>query len=142
MFSETRFKGSIVEDDYFLKLEFNSVKEALEFAEKNKFQDLIVESRTGLENPWSVTYGERVPYKDLTVGEKAIIGLIYKKYKEWAKNHSLKNSMFTDFVSDCIAFEDKDLRYYANYMYLCDYEAEMTTIKLDLNNFVNLVDKK
>ena len=68
-------------------------------------------------------------YQELTNAEKMLVGYIYDLYFQWLKDcylpgapTYLKSSMFTDFLSD-VKIED-DLKYYADYIYLCEYKDE------------------
>lgn len=68
-------------------------------------------------------------YQELTNAEKMLVGYIYDLYFQWLKDCHLpgvptylKNSMFTDFLS-YVKIED-DLKYYADYLYLCEYKDE------------------
>lgn len=68
-------------------------------------------------------------YQELTKAEKMLVGYIYDLYFQWLKDCHLpgaptylKNSMFSDFLSD-VKVED-DLKYYADYLYICKYKDE------------------
>lgn len=65
-------------------------------------------------------------YNELTSAEKILVGYIYDLYFKWLTERNspafLKNSMFSDFAR-MMNFDD-DLKYYADYLYLCDYQDE------------------
>lgn len=65
-------------------------------------------------------------YSELTSTEKILVGYIYDLYFKWLTERNspafLKNSMFSDF-SRMMNFDD-ELKYYADYLYLCDYQDE------------------
>ena len=133
MFFEKSFKREIVDDpagNRYNQLRFTTVNEAMNFifdlepSQSSKWP-LIVEGRTGREYPWSMQYGDKIPFELLTEGEIALVSLIYDSYTKWSAGHGLKNSMFEDFKSDMeLWFESKpsELAKYANYMYLCKYD--------------------
>lgn len=65
-------------------------------------------------------------YNELTSAEKILVGYIYDLYFKWLTERNspafLKNSMFSDFAR-MMNFDD-ELKYYADYLYLCDYQDE------------------
>ena len=65
-------------------------------------------------------------YNELTSAEKILVGYIYDLYFKWLTERNspayLKNSMFSDFAR-AMNFDD-ELKYYADYLYLCDYQDE------------------
>lgn len=68
-------------------------------------------------------------YQEFTKAEKMLVGYIYDLYFQWLKDCHLpgaptylKSSMFTDFLSDVKV--EADLKYYADYLYLCEYKDE------------------
>lgn len=65
-------------------------------------------------------------YNELTLAEKILVGYIYDLYFKWLTERNspafLKNSMFSDFAR-MMNFDD-ELKYYADYLYLCEYESE------------------
>ena len=65
-------------------------------------------------------------YNELTYAEKILVGYIYDLYFKWLTERNspvfLKNSMFSDFAR-MMNFDD-ELNYYADYLYLCDYQDE------------------
>lgn len=71
-------------------------------------------------------------YNELTSAEKILVGYIYDLYFKWLTERNspvfLKHSMFSDFVQ-MMSFED-DLKYYADYLYLCEYKDEKS-VKVD-----------
>lgn len=71
-------------------------------------------------------------YNELTSAEKILVGYIYDLYFKWLTERNspvfLKHSMFSDFVQ-MMCFED-DLKYYADYLYLCEYKDEKS-VKVD-----------
>lgn len=71
-------------------------------------------------------------YNELTSAEKILVGYIYDLYFKWLTERNspafLKNSMFSDF-SRIMNFDD-DLKYYADYLYLCEYKDEKS-VKID-----------
>ena len=71
-------------------------------------------------------------YNELTSAEKILVGYIYDLYFKWLTERNspafLKNSMFSDF-SRIMNFDD-DLKYYADYLYLCEYKDEKS-VKVD-----------
>ena len=69
-------------------------------------------------------------YKELNQVEKMIVGFIYDSYIEWLYNFLrvtyLKNSYFTDFVSELNLLQS-ELAEYADYEYMDQYEDEFIT---------------
>lgn len=68
-------------------------------------------------------------YQELTNAEKMLVGYIYDLYFQWLKDCHLpsaptylKSSMFSDFLSDVKV--EPDLKYYTDYLYLCEYKEE------------------
>ena len=68
-------------------------------------------------------------YQELTKAEKMLVGYIYDLYFQWLKDCHLpgaptylKSSIFSNFLS-YVKIED-DLKYYADYLYLCEYKDE------------------
>lgn len=79
-------------------------------------------------------------YNELTLAEKILVGYIYDLYFKWLteRNSSafLKNSMFSDFAR-MMNFDD-ELKYYADYLYLCDYQDEK---REKVNEYKSVVPK-
>lgn len=80
-------------------------------------------------------------YDELTNPEKMIVGYIYDLYFQWMKNSHLpgtpvylKNSMFSDFLYS-VKIEE-DLKYYADYLYLCDYKDENLIVNEEYRSIV------
>ena len=65
-------------------------------------------------------------YNELTSAEKILVGYIYDLYFKWLTERNspafLKNSIFSDFART-MNFDD-ELKYYADYLYLFDYQDE------------------
>lgn len=80
-------------------------------------------------------------YDELTKPEKMIVGYIYDLYFQWMKDSHipgtpvyLKNSLFSDFLYS-VKIEE-DLKYYADYLYLCDYKDENLIINEEYRSIV------
>lgn len=79
-------------------------------------------------------------YNELTYAEKILVGYIYDLYFKWLTERNspafLKNSMFSDFAR-MMNFDD-ELKYYADYLYLCDYQDEK---RVKVNEYKSVVPK-
>lgn len=79
-------------------------------------------------------------YNELTTAEKILVGYIYDLYFKWLTERNspefLKNSMFSDFAR-MMNFDD-ELKYYADYLYLCDYQDEK---REKVNEYKSVVPK-
>lgn len=79
-------------------------------------------------------------YSELTSAEKILVGYIYDLYFKWLTERNspafLKNSMFSDFAR-MMNFDD-ELKYYADYLYLCDYQDEK---REKVNEYKSVVPK-
>ena len=79
-------------------------------------------------------------YNELTSAEKILVGYIYDLYFKWLTERNspafLKNSMFSDFAR-MMNFDD-ELKYYADYLYLCDYQDEK---REQVNEYKSVVPK-
>lgn len=79
-------------------------------------------------------------YNELTLAEKILVGYIYDLYFKWLTERNspafLKNSIFSDFAR-MMSFDD-DLKYYADYLYLCDYQDEKS---VKVNDYKSVVPK-
>ena len=79
-------------------------------------------------------------YNELTYAEKILVGYIYDLYFKWLTERNspafLKNSMFSDFAR-MMNFDD-ELKYYADYLYLCDYQDEKM---VKVNEYKSVVPK-
>ena len=79
-------------------------------------------------------------YNELTSAEKILVGYIYDLYFKWLTERNspafLKNSMFSDFAR-MMNFDD-ELKYYADYLYLCDYQDEK---REKVNEYKSVVPK-
>ena len=80
-------------------------------------------------------------YDELTKPEKMLVGYIYDLYFQWMKDSHLpgtpvylKNSLFSDFLYS-IKIEE-DLKYYADYLYLCDYKDENLIVNEEYRSIV------
>lgn len=79
-------------------------------------------------------------YNELIPAEKMLVGYIYDLYFKWLTERNspafLKNSMFSDFAR-AMNFDD-ELKYYADYLYLCDYQDEKL---VKVNDYKSVVPK-
>lgn len=79
-------------------------------------------------------------YNELIPAEKMLVGYIYDLYFKWLTERNspafLKNSMFSDFAR-AMNFDD-ELKYYADYLYLCDYQDEKS---VKVNDYKSVVPK-
>lgn len=79
-------------------------------------------------------------YNELIPAEKMLVGYIYDLYFKWLTERNspafLKNSMFSDFAR-AMNFDD-ELKYYADYLYLCDYQDEKS---VKANDYKSVVPK-
>lgn len=79
-------------------------------------------------------------YNELIPAEKMLVGYIYDLYFKWLTERNspafLKNSMFSDFAR-AMNFDD-ELKYYADYLYLCDYQDEKS---VKVNEYKSVVPK-
>lgn len=153
LFTEDEIEGIYVKEKPYRVLNFKTVEDALNFIKEFKSKKinknhLTVEGRHESQNPYSIKYGNRTPYEFLSSGEKLVVGLIYELYNEWTNGYGLKNSMFTDFVSQCLRDKNKGFRQYANYMYMCDYREELkmkdnqSTLICDIKEIDSIAEKR
>ena len=84
---------------------------------------------------------DKKQYNELTKPEKMLVGYIYDLYFQCMKYAHipagpvyLKNSLFSDFLYS-VKIEE-DLKYYADYLYLCDYKDENLIINEEYRSFV------
>ena len=69
----------------------------------------------------------RKTYKQLTTGEKILVGYLYDMYTSFYQSDFVKNSLIFDFV-DKLPHKYKEITEYANFPYFLEYKKEKKQI--------------